>query len=119
MRSITKIIVSVLVTKYSRIFMLGLWALPLITSGANTSISDSLKVVLSITSDPGRRIQIYTSLAEVYKSISADSCNFYLGQAQKLFPLVNPMPYLGKVYELKGDAAIVGWLLQFNNHGTT
>jgi len=84
---------------------LGLWALPLITSGANTSISDSLKVVLSITSDPGRRIQIYTSLAEVYKSISADSCNFYLGQAQKLFPLVNPMPYLGKVYELKGDAA--------------
>lgn len=62
-----------------------------------------MRRALLLSTDVNTRIQSYISLADLVKTRSADSCIFYLNEAQKLFWLINSMPYLGKVYEIKGD----------------
>jgi tetratricopeptide (TPR) repeat protein len=72
-------------------------------SGSVSGREDSLHKALAGNSDINSKIRIYISLAEIVKNRSADSCLLYLDQAQQMFRQINSLPYLGKVFEIRGD----------------
>ena len=86
-----------------RLFGYCLCFLPLFASAIPSRGVDSLSGELAKTNDLEKRVQIYISLADLVNSRSADSCKFFLGEAQKMFYRINSFPYLGKTYELRGD----------------
>jgi tetratricopeptide (TPR) repeat protein len=88
---------------FSLIF--GHGTVPLQASVAGLNKEDSLYKALAQTADYNQKVRIYLSLAELVKTRSADSCDHFLQEAQKMFWQINSLPYLGRVYEIKGDLA--------------
>lgn len=70
---------------------------------------DSLYKILVKTTDLGKKVQIYLSLAELVKTRFPDSCIHLLDEARKNFRQINSFPYLGKVYEMRGDISHLGY----------
>jgi tetratricopeptide (TPR) repeat protein len=71
--------------------------------GNTQSRQDSLFKALTKTKDIEQRVQIYISLAELVKARSPDSCIHFINEARKNFWQINSFPYLGKIYEIRGD----------------
>jgi predicted negative regulator of RcsB-dependent stress response len=74
-----------------------------LAAGRTLSREDSLHKALGTTVDANSKVWLYISLAELLKDRSPDSSIKYLDEARQIFWQINAMPYLGKVFEIKGE----------------
>jgi len=74
-----------------------------LAAGNNKVKEDSLLKVLAKSTDIETKVKIYISLAELLKTKSPDSSIQLLNKAQQNFRQINSFPYLGRVYEIRGD----------------
>ena len=86
-------------------FFITFLSVPFFVSGSGAKREDSIFKSLENTSNIETKVMNCISLAELVKTRSPDSCLLFLDKAQRLFFRINSLPYLGKVYEIKGDIA--------------
>jgi tetratricopeptide (TPR) repeat protein/DNA-binding CsgD family transcriptional regulator len=73
--------------------------------GENNSAEGSLRNAIMNTASPDKKIQLYLALAEMVKNRSSDSCLIYINETSKFLLQTDSIPFLGKIYELRADAA--------------